>query len=186
MTFSNINYNVSLFLLFSINKVWIWKSKVVLYEEWKLPLFSDSIKSYIHLKIVFRIRKELFLCLQVVITERRELSFEMKFSYLRLSTQMRSAYNYKKNWIHFGNNVHYDTSLNEFNDFYKESLAREYETREKSVQQNFVSRRGAEKRITIDTYRVVHSLRRKEKRPRAPQFEAVLLHRCLRKQSDTP
>lgn len=33
-----------------------------------------------------------------------------------------------------------------------------------------------------DTYRVVHPLRRKKKRPRAPQLEAVLLHRCARKQ----
>lgn len=32
------------------------------------------------------------------------------------------------------------------------------------------------------TYGVVHPLRRKKKRPRAPQFEAVLLHRCARKQ----
>ena len=34
----------------------------------------------------------------------------------------------------------------------------------------------------IVTYGVVHPLWRKKKRPRAPQFEAVLLHRCARKQ----
>lgn len=33
----------------------------------------------------------------------------------------------------------------------------------------------------VPTYRVIHSLRRKEESSRAPQFEAVLLHRCAKK-----